>query len=291
MTTGPDTHASGLLLRFWGVRGSVPTPQAANMGFGGNTACIEIRRGDEPAVVFDGGTGLRALGLAQTSLAPMGQLRGPKAAAAIFFTHFHWDHIQGLPFYAPLYQPESEVLLYSAQSPDSLRRILLRQMEGPYFPIELPGLLESGNYRQVTPEGVQLDGLTIRPFPLNHPGGATGYRIDAPEGSVVYASDYEHGDAVLDRVLLQQTKGADVLICDAQFTPEEYEGRRGWGHSTWLQAACLARRACVRQLILFHHDPQRDDQAIARITEQAAGVFENTLSAKESWSAVLERQS
>src|SRR5262249_36976274 len=119
----------------------------------------------------------------------------------------------------------------------------------------------------------------------------TGYRIDAPEGVIVYASDYEHGHPDLDRVLLEYARGADVLICDAQFTPEEYEHRKGWGHSTWLQAACLARRAGVRQLILFHHDPQHDDAAISEIAALATTVFENTVSARENWSTVLEQQS
>jgi phosphoribosyl 1,2-cyclic phosphodiesterase len=268
-----------LRLKFWGVRGSIPTPQAAYLGFGGNTACIEIRRGDQ-AVVFDGGTGLRALGLAQTEAG--------EAAFSIFFTHFHWDHIQGLPFYPPLYRSDSKIVFHSSHPAGVLRRILEDQMKGPYFPVEMPAALAEQSYRQIGPEGLQLDGLTIRPFPLHHPGGATGYRVDAPEGAIVYASDYEHGHAELDRVLLEYARGADLLICDAQFTPEEYEARKGWGHSTWLQAACLARRAGVKKLLLFHHDPQHDDAAIRQMTALAAEVFENTAGAQENWSAVLE---
>jgi phosphoribosyl 1,2-cyclic phosphodiesterase len=261
-------------LTFWGVRGSVPTPAAENLGYGGNTACLTIRYADQPLLIFDAGTGIRALG---NSLADDPPLH-------LFLTHFHWDHIQGIPFFAPFQHPDCTAAIYSNAEPADLERILAAQMRPPYYPIEMPANL---SYQKIDTPGTGIGDLLIRPFPLHHPNGATGYRIESAGATIVYASDHEHGDAAADATLQDYAHKADILIYDAQYTPEEYELRRGWGHSTWREAVHLARSARVKQLILFHHDPMRTDQQLARIVRDAQAEFEPTIAAKEGWSIEL----
>jgi phosphoribosyl 1,2-cyclic phosphodiesterase len=254
-------------LTFWGVRGSIPTPVAVNLGFGGNTACISIRFPGHPPLIFDAGSGIRALGMTLHE----------EPAVNLFLTHFHWDHIQGIPFFAPLYDPKVSTTIHSSADPADLQSILAAQMLPPYYPVPMPKL----EYRQNQAAGTRIGDLVIRPFPLHHPNGATGYRIESPDASIVYASDHEHGDAGADAILLQHANRADILIYDAQYTPAEYEHRRGWGHSTWREGAKLARDARVKQLILFHHDPQRTDRQLDAIVREARTHFENTIAAKE----------
>jgi phosphoribosyl 1,2-cyclic phosphodiesterase len=251
-------------LTFWGVRGSIPTPVTENLGYGGNTACLTIRYADQPVLIFDAGTGIRALG---NTLAHDAQVH-------LFLTHFHWDHIQGIPFFVPL----QHATIHSSSDPEDLERILAAQMHHPYYPISMPSNL---TYRQ---NGAEIGDVRIRPFPLHHPNGATGYRVESPDRSIVYASDHEHGNPSADATLREYAQDADVLIYDAQYTPEEYEHRRGWGHSTWREAVKLAHAANVKQLILFHHDPARSDRQLEAIVRDAQAEFENTIAAKEGWS-------
>jgi len=255
-------------LTFWGVRGTIPTPVAENIGYGGNTACISIRCGDQPLVILDAGTGIRALGNTLTDDEP----------SHLFLTHFHWDHIQGIPSFAPILN----ATIYSSADPTELERILAAQMRPPYYPVPMPANL---NYRKITEESVA--DLVVRPFALHHPNGATGYRIESSNASIVYASDHEHGNATADRTLRDHARDADILIYDAQYTPEEYEHRRGWGHSTWREAVKLAKETGVRQLILFHHDPSRTDVQVEAIVREAHREFPDTIAAREGWSTSL----
>ncbi len=270
-----------LRVEFWGVRGSFPAPEAGNLGYGGNTACVEVRYGDQPRLILDAGSGLRRLGLTLVEEAAGGQRR-----AGIFLSHFHWDHIQGIPSLAPLYRPDWMLVFHSAVSVADLEATLGRQMRTPYFAAESAVRAEC-EYLQVRPEALQVGGLTVRSFPLNHPGGCVGYRIEAPRASLVYATDHEHGDPASDRILREYSANADILICDAQYTPQEYPRRKNWGHSTWLEATRVARDSGVKQLVLFHHDPEHDDRAMAQILDQARAEFENTMAAREGWALTL----
>lgn len=270
-------------LKFWGVRGSIPTPQIENLKFGGNTPCIEIRNGENECVIFDAGSGIRALG--QTL---MDEAAGAAIKAKIFLTHFHWDHIQGIPFFAPLYGPNNHISFLSGSSGRPLQETLEGQMAKPYFPIDFSQVAAQRDFHQIEHRGeVKVGGLTVRPFPLNHPQGASGYRIECNGVSIVYATDYEHGVAASDATLCEYSQNADILICDSQYTPTEYERHRGWGHSTWQNAVLLAREARAEHLILFHHDPAHDDQTMMEITQNARIQFENTTGAWEGFVAAL----
>ncbi|MBI2820920.1 MAG: MBL fold metallo-hydrolase [Acidobacteria bacterium] len=277
-----------LQLKFWGVRGSIPTPQMENLGHGGNTPCLEVRIPDNEIFIFDAGTGLRNLGAALLK-----EFKGSRLSAMLFLTHYHWDHIQGLPFFAPLYQAENEFTFHSMASARPARPgerelhvagvagILHGQMETPYFPVDFALLPSNRKFIEIDRNPVKCGRLTVHPFPMNHPQGVRGYRIESGGAAIVYASDMEHGHHEFDAVVREYAQNADLLIYDAQYTPEEYPAHRGWGHSTWQEGVRLARETKVKQLVLFHHDPSRTDQAVADLVRQAHQHFENTLAARE----------
>src|SRR4051794_16212011 len=261
-------------VKFWGTRGSTPPPAAENLKFGGNTACVEVRVGDQ-ILIFDAGSGIRNLG---DSL--LKERRPEQLKIDLFLTHFHWDHIQGIPFFRPLFEDQAELHFFTSATLGPLRERLEGQMTRPYFPVRLERLRAPRTFCEAQ-GSVKRGAVDIHLFPLNHPNGATGYRIQTPAGVIVYATDAEHGNPELDRVLRKYAEGADILIYDAQYTPEEYEHCRGWGHSTWLEATRAARDAHVRRLILFHHDPYRTDDQNLQLQESARREFENTHVAEE----------
>lgn len=274
--------ASRLQLTFWGVRGSIPTPAPENLGYGGNTTCLELRLPNDEVVVIDGGTGARQLGLSLLQ-------RFSRNANDIHFlmTHFHWDHIQGIPFFAPLYSPANRVVFHASRPPEEVLDILEGQMTHPYFPVKFELLAAKREFVQIGKEPLQYGDLTVRSFPLNHPQGATGFRLESGGAVIVHACDHEHGDEKLDRTMREYAEGADVLIYDAQFTPEEYPAKAGWGHSTWLEGVKVARDAGVKQLILSHHDPSHTDDMLRAMLAEAKTHFENTELAQERWTIHL----
>jgi phosphoribosyl 1,2-cyclic phosphodiesterase len=274
-------NESQLKIEFWGVRGSVPTPERAKLTLGGNTPCTAIQYNKEPVIIIDGGTGLRSLG-ASLACGPQKTLR-----ASFLFSHFHWDHIQGLPFFGPVYSDFAQLSFYSTVPADELRAILEVQMSKPYFPLPMSSTRAEQEYFQMPAEGTHIGSVKITPVPLNHPGGASGYRLDSPAGSVIYVSDHEHGVADIDEAITKQAVGADLLVYDSHFTPDEYERFKGWGHSTWLEATRLAKRACVRQLVLFHHSPSRRDRDVPQILDDARKEFPATEVARENHPVIL----
>ncbi len=268
---------AGLTVRFWGVRGSIPTPQDGFLGVGGNTSCVEIEASDGTRVILDAGTGVRSLGYALAA-----EAAGEQGELHLLLSHFHWDHLQGLPFFAPLYTPGQTVRFYAAANVELLEDFLRGQMCFPYFPVPFGDVAAETETERVQ-DGVpfQIGPLTIRPFPVFHPQGAHGYRIEGDGAVVIYATDHEHGSEVHDEGLREVSRGADLLISDAQYTPDEYVLRQGWGHTTWAHAADLAAEAGVGRLVLFHHDPSHDDAALERICEQARERFPATVLARE----------
>jgi phosphoribosyl 1,2-cyclic phosphodiesterase len=265
-----------LRARFWGVRGSTPTPQLENLRFGGNTSCLEISSGQE-RVIFDAGSGLRALGQCMLK-----EAAGAPIDIKVFLTHFHWDHIQGIPFFAPIYMPKNHVTFLSGSTGRDLEETLEGQMAKPYFPIDFTQVAARRDFYQIeTNDLIRTNDLVIRPFALNHPQGASGYRIECGNAVIVYATDYEHGHREFDDILRHNALNADLLICDAQYTPAEYETHKGWGHSTWKNAVKVAKDSHAKQLVLFHHDPVHDDETLTQIVNEACEEFENTTAAWE----------
>lgn len=263
-------------LKFWGVRGSIATPLGENLGYGGNTACVEVCSQGDQSLIIDAGTGLRLLG---DELAKEAQ--GQKLDLSILMTHFHWDHVQGIPFFAPLYRSGNEVSFHSDRPARVLADILEGQMSQPYFPVDFDLLPARRNFVQLDMREVRFGNVMVHSFPLNHPQGASGYRLESDGAVIVHASDHEHGHAKLDRVLLDYAQNADILIYDSQYTDKEYEARRGWGHSTWREATRVASQAGVKRLILFHHDPAHNDAFMTSLASEARNCFENTEVARE----------
>ena len=265
-------------VRFWGVRGSIASPGPETAGVGGNTSCVEIVAGSE-RIILDAGTGLRRLG---DEL-----LRQGAHKATLLLSHFHWDHIQGLPFFAPAYLPATELHIVSgSDGRHTLREKLCRQMTEPHFPVQLDDLSATLSMREVKPgQTFAIGDARVTVARLNHPGGVYAYRVEHEGSVVVFATDTEHY-ACLDPVLHKLAKGADVLIYDAQYTPEEYAGsagrsKVGWGHSTFVAGAELATAADVGKLVLFHHDPQRTDAGVADIEARARALFVDSVAARE----------
>lgn len=266
-----------LSLKFWGVRGSCATPGAEFVRYGGNTPCIEVRAGGS-TLILDAGTGLRKLG---QSLMAKG-----KVDVTLLLSHVHWDHIQGLPFFAPLYVPGTRIHVVGGANPMPLRDCLHRQMSAPNFPVDLRDVGATLTFFELRDrQRTVLGDAEITAVRANHPDGVYAYRIEHKGRAVVYATDTEHYSCV-DKRLLTLCQDADVLIYDTQYLPEEYSGERGmsrigWGHSTFEAAAALAKAANVRELVLFHHDPDRTDEQVAVIEQRAKHLFANSTAAFE----------
>jgi phosphoribosyl 1,2-cyclic phosphodiesterase len=265
-----------MLVRFWGVRGSTPTPQPENMRYGGNTSCVEVRVGDG-LYIFDCGTGLRNLGKWLSNHA------GPGISAHIFISHFHWDHIQGIPFFTPLYDnAENRFFFHSSSRTRSLQRVLEEQMNEPYFPVDMGQMAAHRHFHDIGEGQMTMENCVLRTMSLNHPQGCLGFRMETRDGVLVYATDNEPGQAVFDKQVRKLAEGADVLIYDAQYLPEEYEVcRRGWGHSHWREAVNVVMESGAKELILFHHDPDHTDECIDSVVSKAREYYPKVRAACE----------
>jgi len=269
-------------LSFWGVRGSTPTVDPATWRFGGNTPCLDLIAPDGTQFILDCGTGLRMLGSRWITDDAVRSIE-----THIFVTHYHWDHIQGLPFFSPLYVEKNEFHFYSFRSKflgrDSLRQVFEAQMALPYFPVDISAMSARRKFREVDGgESFRVGENKVTARWLNHPQGCLGFRIETPAGIVVYATDNEPGNPALDKNLRELAEGADIFINDAQFTPTQLATtRKGWGHSSWKEGVKIAREVNAKTLVLFHHDPDSTDRVVDGILREARDELDSVFAASE----------
>lgn len=297
--TSPDESPStpSLAVRFWGTRGSIPAPGPDTVRYGGNTSCIEITAGDQH-LVFDAGTGARALGLDLSE-------RGERVDTTLFLTHFHWDHIQGIPFFKPLYDPDATLHIVgpTQTTPDGreleVQSLFAGQMRRVHFPLPMSAISAACSFGHLNEGTWEQKGVRVRSMRVKHDAFTVGYRVDFAGRSVAYVPDnelasdtYPVGPGWRER-FVEFIGGVDVLVHDAMYTEEEYPRRRRWGHSTFEQALDLGREAGVGELVFFHHDPIRTDDDLddlvgaARGVEGAAGRSERLRAAAEGEEILL----
>ena len=269
-----DALSTQLSVRIWGCRGSIAAPEKALGKYGGNTSCIELVLPGNQHLIFDAGTGIRALGNALVQESPL--------RAAVFLTHFHWDHIQGMPFFKPIYIPGNEFHLYGpAESNEALLDTIAGQIGGPFFPISPDAFRASMRYNGVQEQELEALGIKITTLYVMHPGTTLGYRVDINGHSVVFAPDNELMPEMVEPELSGEAQrfadfaaGADLLIHDCQYSSLEYERYRGWGHSSAHSLGIVAAAAGVKSVLTFHHDPDHSDEDIDRIHLEFAATAE-----------------
>lgn len=262
-------------LRFWGVRGSLPTPGPGTLRYGGNTPCVSVQCGPH-LLILDAGSGLRALG---------DTLDGG-IIADMLLSHVHIDHICGLPFFRPMFDPATRLRVWGGglAPAEPIADAVGRSLRAPLMPNLDAAFRAEIAYRDITPGATftPQPGLTVASFAVDHPGGALAFRIGWDGASLCYVTDAENAAGPPDPALARFVAGADVLICDATYTDADYPARIGWGHSTWEGAIRLADAAGTGTLVLFHHDHGRDDAAMDVIAAAAAARRPATLAAQES---------
>lgn len=267
-------------ITFWGVRGSIACPAKTHLRYGGNTPCVELEVAGQ-IVVFDAGTGIRNLG---ASL-----LKRDVRTATLLLSHTHWDHIQGFPFFSPAFDPRRSFRILAGHLPPSvggIRTVLAGQMAEPNFPVPLEIMRGNLAFEDFTAGDrfTLIPGVTVKTAPLNHPNGATGYRVEHEGASVCYVTDTEHVPGTLDERILGLIEGCDLLIYDCTYSDAEFPSKISWGHSTWQEAVRLSQRAKVRRLAIFHHEPDHDDVFMRKVEEEARAMFPSSFVAREGQS-------
>ena len=279
----PSVPPSSTRLKFWGTRGSISVPGNATLRYGGNTTCIEVRADDE-IIVLDAGSGIRPLGIALEK-----EFGSQPIKLSLLITHAHWDHIQGLPFFAPAYEKKNEIRVRGYDGVDtSFGKIMAEPMKAPFFPIAMRELSARIDIKKLTEMEFSAGKVQVRARFVNHPGVCAGYRLFTSTGSIAFLPDHEpyqflHSARANDmspeelkktaeeqRIgLVEFLHGSDILILDAQYTDAEYERHVGWGHGSVSSAVSLALDAKVRRLLLFHHDPGHDDVMLDAVVDDA----------------------
>lgn len=271
-------------VRFWGVRGSIPTPGPSTIFYGGNTSCVEVRA-DGEIIIFDAGSGIRGLGLQLSR-----EFKDRALSLTLLLTHTHWDHIQGFPFFMPAYNPENRLRICGYEgATQGLSKTLSGQMESPYFPIGLEEVPANIQIEELKDLEFNIGRVKVKAWFVNHPGICVGYRLETSAGAVVFIPDMEPfhrlrsqpnpNDPSIqasvdfarheDRKLVEFIENAEVLIMDSQYDATEYQSHIGWGHACVDDVAHLAVLARAKQLFLFHHDPAHDDEKVSRLVAHA----------------------
>jgi phosphoribosyl 1,2-cyclic phosphodiesterase len=273
-------------VKFWGVRGSIPTPGAGTARYGGNTSCVEVRVGRE-IILFDAGTGLRPLGRAL-----LAEFNGAPLNLNLLLTHTHWDHIQGLPFFGPIYNSRCRLKILGCEGArKGLVSVLTGQMESTYFPVSFDTLPSNIDIRELKKYDFKVGSVRVKAMRANHPGVCVGYKLFTPRGVIAYFPDNESRAGGPDRQLIAFLRGTDVLILDAQYNAAEYKRHAGWGHGCVDDSVELALRAGVKRLFLFHHEPDHTDKqmdALLKYARQlAAGSKLKVYAAREGMTVEL----
>jgi phosphoribosyl 1,2-cyclic phosphodiesterase len=279
----PSVPASPTRLKFWGTRGSISVTGRGTLHYGGNTTCVEVRADDE-IIVLDAGSGIRSLGIALEK-----EFQSEPIRLSLLITHAHWDHIQGLPFFAPAYEKKNEIRVRGYDGVDmGFAEIMAEPMKAPFFPIAMRELSARVDIKKLSEMEFCVGKVQVRARFVNHPGICAGYRLFTSAGSISFLPDHEpygylhsarangmspeqaKNTATEERMgLVEFLRGSDILILDAQYTDTEYETHGGWGHGSVSSAVSLALDADVRKLLLFHHDPSHDDPSVDAIVEDA----------------------
>jgi len=309
--TAPDPASGGVRLKFWGVRGSIPTPGAETAYYGGNTSCVELRVGSD-IIILDSGSGIRPLGRALAA-----EFKDRPIHLTVLITHTHWDHIQGFPFFMPAYDPRNRIVVMGYEGArQGLQSTLSSQMEGPFFPIamhQMPGHISIEEFKGLE---FQVGAVPVRAQFLNHPGACTGYRLATPGGDISYLPDVELCQRLRanldpdsprldteartlasehDRKVVEFIRDSEVLILDSQYNAGEYQQHVGWGHSCAEDSVAFAMRANVKRLFMFHHDPEHSDEEISRMVARGRQIAARRHSpllveaAREGLELVLDR--
>jgi len=270
-------------IRFWGTRGSIPTPGPRTVKYGGNTSCVEVDLGGDYIIIFDAGSGIRELG--ETLLKTRARTKGH-----IFLTHFHWDHIQGLPFFAPIYLPENQFTIYGCENREvKLGKLLADQMESIYFPVPLRRFGAGLQFHPIDEGHHAIEGFRLSTVHLNHPSNTLGYVVQHRQKKFGYVTDNEFITDLTERPkgdprsqfdeynlkIINFIQDAEVIIIDAQYTKEEYQAKRGWGHSQYEAVLAVAMAANVKKCILFHHDPTHSDDDMDRIVSHCREIIKH----------------
>ena len=262
-------------IRFWGTRGSIPTPGPTTVRYGGNTACVEVRDSSGALLVLDAGTGLRELGIAL-----MSQNGARPFDVNLLISHLHWDHIQGIPFFRPAYDPNSTLRIMGPKQSRTMKELLGLGMDDPFFPVDIddiPAKIDIGELQDGS--DVRLGPYRVRSASIFHPAPALAYRVEADGKSLVYATDTEDPFSGKPNPVVKLAEGADTLIHDAQFLRSDFKPT--WGHSTIDTAIDVAAKAKVKRLVLYHHDPDRSDDALDHIGREASRAGREQLSGLE----------
>ena len=264
-------------LEFWGVRGTFPLTGKPASAFGGNTPCAAVTSRQGDILIVDAGTGIHALGnklAAEHEAAPL--------RLSLLLTHFHLDHVQGLPFFGPLFLPNTEISFYSAADPEETRAHLERLMGHPFFPMPFEQTPAKKTFKKAGAESIMIGAIRVSACPLNHPQGSVAYRLEEENTAVVFATDTEPATGSLDERLAGFAEEASCLVYDAMFTPEEYvAGKQGWGHSTWLDGTKLAKASGSSRLLLSHFNYEHSDRVIRGFERLSQRVFPDSECARE----------
>ncbi|MBD3414967.1 MAG: hypothetical protein GF421_11115 [Candidatus Aminicenantes bacterium] len=273
-------------LTFWGVRGSFPVCGEKFLKYGGHTPCASVFSSENKMIIVDAGTGIKKLGdrLIKDD-------RKERLHIHLLFTHFHMDHILGLVFFSPLFSDKVTLTFYSPLNQERTVGLLNTLMGGRFFPVDFSETASEKIFKKVPSKDFSIEDIRISPIPLNHPQGALGYRFEENGQSIVFATDTEHPEHGFDEQLVCLARRTDVLIYDSTFTPEEYnQGKKGWGHSTWLKGTQIAEHAEVKNLCLSHFNPSHSDEEIDRAIIKAREHFSKTHAAREGQTIPIKRK-